>query len=113
MLPLDIGTVRGWLDALALALLAPALPAVLVRRLDRMIYLLAVQGVLLAAAAGVVALSTGTLHGYLAVAITIVAKVLVVPGILLFVLREVKLKQEVEAVIPPRVAILLALVLVL
>ena len=71
------------------------------------------QGVLLAAAAAVVALTTGTVHAYLAVALTVVVKVLVVPGILLFALREVRIKREVETVISQRQAFLLAVGLVL
>ena len=60
MILLDIGAARGLLDNLALLLLATALGSVLLRRLESSIRLLAVQGVLLAAAAAVVALATGT-----------------------------------------------------
>ncbi|MHB1131773.1 MAG: NADH-quinone oxidoreductase subunit K [Chloroflexota bacterium] len=110
---LDHGTARGILDTLALLLLATALGSVLLRRLESSIWLLAVQGVLLAAAAAVVALAAGTLHAYFAVLITIVVKVLVVPGVLLLALREVRNKREVETVLPQRPAFLVAVGLVL
>lgn len=113
MAVLDIGIAQGLLDGLALMLLTSAVWSVLVRRLENSIRLLAVQGVLLAAATAVVALTSGTGHAYLAVVLTIAAKVVVVPGILLYALREVKVKREVEVVVSGRVALLLAVGLVL
>jgi hydrogenase-4 component E len=110
---LDIATARGVVDTLALLLLATALASVVARRLDSAVYLLAAQGLLLAAVAAVVALTTGSSHGYVAVVLTILAKVLAVPGILVFVLREVRRKQEVESVLPQRFVFLLAIGLVL
>jgi hydrogenase-4 component E len=110
---LDIATARGVVDTLALLLLATALASVVARRLDSAVYLLAAQGLLLAAVAAVVDLTTGSSHGYVAVVLTILAKVLAVPGILVFVLREVRRKQEVESVLPQRFVFLLAIGLVL
>jgi hydrogenase-4 component E len=109
----DLQTAGGLLDSIALLLLATALGSVLVRRLEGSIRLLALQGLLLAAAAGVVALTTGSPHAYLAVAVTVCVKVLMVPGILLYALREVRLKREVEMVLPQRPAFLLAIGLVI
>lgn len=113
MILLDYQAARGLLDTLALLLLATALGSVLVRRLEHSIRLLAAQGVLLAAAAAVVALATGTTHALIAAALTLAVKVVVVPGILLFALREVRVTREVETVIPQRRAMLLAIGLVL
>lgn len=113
MIVLDVETARRILDNLALLLLATALWSVLVRRLDSSIRLLALQGLLLAAAAATVALTTGTGHAYIAVGITLAIKVVAVPGILLFVLREVRIKREVEVVLARRFALPLAIGLVL
>lgn len=113
MILLDLTTAQGLLDLLAVLLLGTALVSVLLRHLDGSIRLLALQGVLLAAAAAVVALSTGTAHAYLAVAITLLVKALVVPGILLFALREIRVQREVETVLPQRQAFLIAVGLVL
>ena len=113
MILLNMTAAQGLLDSLALLLLATALGSVLLRRLDSSIRLLAVQGILLSVAAAVVALTTGTAHAYLAVAITIAVKVLVVPGVMLMALREVRIKREVETVLPQRQAFLVAIGLVL
>ena len=113
MVLFDVETARGLLNSISLLLLVTALGSVLILRLESSIRLLAVQGLLLAAAAAVVALTTGASHAYVAVAITVIVKVLIVPGILLRVLREIRLKKEVEAVIPSRIALLLAIGLTL
>ncbi|MBI2955214.1 MAG: hydrogenase [Chloroflexi bacterium] len=110
---IDVESARGLLNVVSLLLLLTAPASVLLRRLGDSIVLLAGQGALLAAAAAVVALATGTSHAYVAVAITVAIKVLAVPGILLLVLREVTIKKEVEAVISQRLALLLAIGLVL
>ncbi len=113
MVLLDLQTAQGLLDSLALLLLVTALGMVLVRRLDNGIRLLAVQGVLLACAAAVVALTVGGGHAFVAVAITVAIKVIAVPGILLSALREVRVKREIEVVVAPRLAMMLAIGLVL
>lgn len=113
MILLDLQTAQGLLDTLALLLLASALGLVITRRLDGSIRLLAVQGILLAAAAAVVALTTGSPPAYAAILITVAVKVLVVPGVLLFALREVQIRREVETILPQRQAFLVAIGLVL
>lgn len=110
---LEIAAARGLLDGISILLLATALGSVLTRRLDRSIHLLVVQGLLLAAAAAVVALNMGTAHAYFAVALTVAIKVIVVPAILLHALREVRVKREVEVVLSRRLAFPLAVGLVL
>lgn len=110
---IDLETARALLNNISLLLLATALVSVFIRRLDSLIHLLAAQGLLLAGAAAAVALTTGTVHSYLAVAITLLIKALIVPGVLLFVLREVRIKREIEAVVSQRLAVLLAIALVL
>lgn len=113
MILIELDDARGILDAIALLLLATALGSVLIRRLHRSVHLLALQGLFLAAAAAVVAAATGTAHAYLAVAITILVKVLIVPAVLMFALREVRLKREVGSVLAKRPAFLLAMGLVM
>jgi hydrogenase-4 component E len=113
MTPIDEQTAQGLLDGLALLLLATALASVPLRRLENSIHLLSLQGLLLGGAASVVALADGGTHAYLAVAITLAVKVVLVPGILLYALNEVRVKREVEMVISQRAAFLLAIGLVL
>jgi hydrogenase-4 membrane subunit HyfE len=110
---LEMETARAVLDTLAVLLLVTAVASLLVHQLDTAIYLLAGQGLLLAGEAATVALASGTGHGYAAVALTVAAKVLIVPGVLLFVLSEVRLKREVELVLPRRFTLLLGIALVL
>ncbi len=113
MIFIDVTTARGLLDGLALLLLATTLGSIIPRQQENSIRLLALQGLLLSLAAAVVALATGTAHAYLAVAMTVVVKVIVVPGILLFALREVRVSREVHVILPQRQAFLIALGLVL
>lgn len=113
MFGLDLVTARTVLDNLALLLLASALVSMLVRRLDTIFVLLAGQGLLLTATAAVAAAATGTTHAYLAVVLTLIVKVIGIPGILLFALREVKIKREIELVLPPQISLVLAVALVL
>lgn len=113
MVLLDLQTSQRLLDSLALLLLVTGLGLVLVRRLDKAIQLLALQGGLLACAAAVVALSLGSGHAFVAVAITVAIKVVAVPVILFSALREVRVKREIETVVSSRQALLLAIGLVL
>ena len=100
-------------DVLAVALLATGLVSVAVRRLDTAIWLLIGQGVLLAATGGVIAVATGAVHVYLAAALTLAIKAVVIPVILFRVLRAVHIRREVELVLSTRSALLLAMVGVL
>ena len=100
-------------DVLAVALLATGLVSVAVRRLDTAIWLLIGQGVLLAATGGVIAVATGAVHVYLAAALTLAIKAVVIPVILFRVLRAVHIRREVELVLSMRSALLLAMVGVL
>ncbi len=110
---LDAKTAQTALDGLALLLLSVSIWSVIVRRLDSSIHLLVGQGLLLAAATMVLALNSGSAHAYFTVLITLLVKVIAVPGILLVALRGLKVKREVELVIPTRLALLFAIGLVL
>lgn len=113
MIVFDLATARALLDGLALVLLASALGSMLMRRLDSIVVLLAGQGLLLTLAAAVVAVTTGAVHAYLAVGITLAIKVVAVPWVLLYALREVRVKRELELVLPQQLSVVLALALVL
>ncbi len=113
MIHLSLESTRDATDTLALLLLLTSLGSVLVHRLDHSILLLAVQGALLAVVAVVVAIETGAVHAYIAVVVTFVVKALTVPGVMLHALRGVRLKQESALVVSRRVALLLALALLL
>jgi hydrogenase-4 component E len=103
---------ENFIDTLALLLLATAVGSTLTRRIESGIRLLAAQGLLLAAASAAVALAVGEPHAYFAVALTLVVKVLAVPALLLRALREVRIKHEVELVIPRPLGLIVALALV-
>jgi hydrogenase-4 component E len=109
---LDPESARSIIDTLALLLLATALGLVMVYRLDYAIGLLTVQGALLTAVAATTALAELGLHTVLAVLVTFAVKVVAIPLVLRHSLRPVKLKQEVELVISPRLALLAAIALV-
>lgn len=109
---LDVTTARGIVDTLALLLLATALGLVATHRLDHAIAVLAWQGLLLTAVAGTVALAEGSPHASIAAILTFSVKVVGIPWILRSSLRRVRLKQEVELVIAPRLAMLVAIALV-
>ncbi|MBI4496902.1 MAG: hypothetical protein HY689_03255 [Chloroflexi bacterium] len=110
---LDPETTRSLLDALAVVLLGITLGSVLAHRLDHAIFLLAAQGIILTGAATVAALAGGGSHGAAAVALTLAVKVLGIPGVLLFALREVHAPREMEVTLPYRLALPVAVGLVL
>jgi hydrogenase-4 component E len=100
-------------DILAVALLATGLVSVAARRLEVAIWLLVLQGVLLGATAGSIAVASGAVHVYVATALTVIIKAVVLPSILFRVLRAVRVRREVELVLSTRVALLLAVAAVL
>lgn len=110
---LDLATARDVLDALALCLLATGLISTLLHRLSSFITLIAVQGLLLAGCAIAVALATGELHAYLALAVTVVVKVFGVPAVLTLALRQVRQRREIEPVISHKLAFVVAVGLTL
>jgi hydrogenase-4 component E len=113
MIHLSIASARETIDTLAFLLLLTSFGSVLVHRLDQSIILLAVQGALLAVVAVVVAVQTGAVHAYIAVVVTFVVKAVAVPGLMLHALHGVRLKPEAELVISRRLALLIAVALLL
>lgn len=101
------------LDVLTLAFLGLTLAMVVVRRLDRAILLVAGQSSVLALVALVEASHSGTAHAYLAFGLTVLVKVIAIPVILLRVLNGIRVKREIEAVLPVKVAFSIAVALTL
>jgi hydrogenase-4 component E len=110
---LDPGASRSALDAVSLLLLATALSSTLLLRTQTFVRLLALQGVLLAAAAGAVALAEPSVHSYIAVAITALVKAAAVPLALRYALRRVGRGSGAEIVLSRKLTFLLAVALIL
>ncbi|MCC6177841.1 MAG: hydrogenase [Chloroflexi bacterium] len=106
--PSDPSLARGAIDAIALLLLATVLASTLVLRVESFVRLLAVQGVLLAAAAGAIALGEGTLHAYAALIVTALVKAVGVPGALAYALRRIGRPRGAEVVLSRKVLFVLA-----
>jgi hydrogenase-4 membrane subunit HyfE len=113
MMLLDPGVARSVVDALALGLLATGLISTLLQRLSSFITLLAVQGILLSGAAATVALSSGDLHAYVALAGTVGVKAIGVPLVLTIALHRVRQRRDGDAVISHRLAFVAAVGLTL
>ena len=110
---LDPDAARGILDAVALLLLATALGSTLLARTQTLVQMLVLQGVLLAAGAGTVALAAPSLHSYAAVAITALVKAVAVPLVLRYALRRVGRSGDAGAVVSPKLTFVLAVALIL
>ena len=108
--PLDA---RQLFDGLAVTMLAITLLSAATHRLDRAIQLLAAQGLILTAAATVGALTDGSLHSFLVVALTLGVKALGIPGILFFALRETHVRREMDVALPYHLSLVIAVGLVL
>jgi hydrogenase-4 component E len=107
------GVARSTLDAMSLLLLATAIGSTLILRTDAFVRLLALQGVLLAAAAGAVVLAFPSLHGVSAVAITALVKAVAVPLTFRYALRRVGRAGGAEVVLSRKLTFVLAVALVL
>lgn len=112
-MPVDAGALRSALDVISLLLLATGLGSTLLLRTHAFVRLLALQGVLLAAAAGAVALSEPTLHTYVAAAITGLVKAVAVPLALRLALHRVGRVGGSEIVLSRKLAFVLAVALIL
>jgi hydrogenase-4 component E len=101
------------LDTVALALIGLAMFGVLQRRLETTIVALVVQGVLLGAAAGAVALAEMSWRPWAAMLIALAVKAVAIPALLWLVLQRLTVRHEVETVVPLKLAFPLAIGLVL
>jgi hydrogenase-4 component E len=101
------------LDGIALLLIALSVGVALTRRLDRAVWLLVGQGVLLVGAALVITIGAPSVHGLATIALTLIVKVIAVPMLLAVVVRRLPLRQETTVVLSPSSAALIAFGLVL
>jgi hydrogenase-4 component E len=108
MSPLEAG---GLIERLAVLLLALAVGSLLLRDLAAGIWALALQSLLLVAIGVVAAASTGQTHAWIAAGLTLAVKVIAIPLILRAALGRVRLKREVDPVLPDRVVLLLGIAL--
>jgi hydrogenase-4 component E len=104
--PLEAG---GLIERLAALLLALAVGSLLLRELAAGIWALALQSLLLVAIGVVAAASTGEPHAWVAAGLTLAVKVVAIPLILRTALGRVRLKREVDPVLPDRVVLLLGI----
>lgn len=104
---------RAMFDGLAIALLGITLLSTATHRLDRAIYLLAAQGIVLTAAAAVGAMADVNAHSVVAVALTFGVKALAIPAILLFALRETRVRREMDVALPYHLSLAIAVGLAL
>ncbi|HEV8632864.1 MAG TPA: NADH-quinone oxidoreductase subunit K [Chloroflexota bacterium] len=108
MSSLDAGLV---IERLAAALLALAVGSLLLRELAAGIWALALQSLLLVAIGVVAAASTGETHAWVAAGLTFAVKVVAIPLVLRAALGRVRLKREVDPVLPDRIVLLLGIAL--
>lgn len=101
------------IDGLAVLLLVVALVGVATYQLERGVWLVGAQALVLAAVAFTIAVATGALHVYAAALLTVAIKVVVIPTVLLRVLQRVRLRHESEPAVPAKPAMLVAIGLVL
>jgi hydrogenase-4 membrane subunit HyfE len=103
----------GSLDALAIALLLLAIIGVTAYQLERGIWLVCGQALVLAIIALTIGLATASWHVYAAAALTVLVKMIVIPAILLRVLQRVQRRHETEPATSVRGSFFVAIVLVL
>lgn len=97
----------------ATGLLGLALGVLLARRLNVAIGMLAGQGLLLALAAGAVALDSGTLHSWIGFGVTLLVKALLIPLVLFHVVRRLKMEQALRLGLSLKLAVPVAIGLML
>jgi hydrogenase-4 component E len=100
-------------DRTAAALIVLAIGSLMLRSLRAGIVALGVQSLLLVAIGAAVALADAEPGLWVAVAVTFVVKVLVIPFVLTRALELVRLKREVDPVLPDRLVLLGGVALVL
>jgi hydrogenase-4 component E len=106
---LHAATVVDWV---AVGLLGTALAALLARRLETEITLLAVQGALLSVAALAVAQDERTVHAAVSCVLTVAVKLAGVPLLLLWVLQRLHIRHESAPLISRKLGLGLGIVLV-
>lgn len=82
-------------------------------RLFRAVYAVAVQSACIGLAGGVLAAATGNVDLWVIAGITIVVKAIGLPWLLLYVVKRVQIRRDIEPVIPVTVTLVLAAAIVL
>jgi hydrogenase-4 component E len=100
------------IDLLGALLLFTMLLILASGQLFRAIYAVAAQAVFLGVAGAVLAAATGNVHLWIIAGITIAAKALFLPWLLIRVVRRVQISREIEPVIPTHVTLALAAAIV-
>jgi hydrogenase-4 membrane subunit HyfE len=100
-------------DGLAVLLLLIALAGLATHRLERGVWLIGAQGIVLATVAASIAAGTGAWHVYAAALLTLAVKVLAIPLVLLRVLQSVRQRREIAPLLSTKLVLLLAIGLVL
>lgn len=108
----DLVTAARLLDACSAGIVVIGVLIAATRSIGRAIWLLAVQGALLAAAALAVGLATGTIHIVVGGLLTLATKAIVVPLILGRVLRHSPVRVERHPFLGPRASLIIAIVIV-
>jgi hydrogenase-4 component E len=103
----------NWVDQLATALLVVVLFQTLTHHLATSIVVVAVQGAILTAVAGLLALGIGSPHAYLGAALTAVVRMLLIPILLWAALNRVHVKVESQPLLPARAMLGIAIGLAL
>ncbi|MBI5509457.1 MAG: hypothetical protein HY903_11965 [Deltaproteobacteria bacterium] len=96
------------IDVLGALLLFTTLLILAAGQLYRAIYAVAVQAVFLGIAGAVLAAATGNVDLWIIAGITIVAKGVLLPWLLLWVIRRIQIRRDIEAVIPINVTLAFA-----
>jgi hydrogenase-4 component E len=100
------------IDVLGALLLFTMLLILAAGQLYRAIYAVAAQAVFLGIAGAVLAAATGSVDLWIIAGITILAKAILLPWLLLRVVRRVQISREIEPVIPMSVTLALAAAIV-
>ncbi len=95
-------------DALAVALLGAALASVAMRGLVAGVWLLVVQSVLLSLVAATIAAASGVAHMWAAAVLTLAVRAVAVPAVMFLVLGRIALRRELRPILSTRVALLVA-----
>ena len=105
-------TVQTIIDDLGALLLFTMILILAAGQIYRAIYAVAAQSLLIAIAGGVLAAATGNPDLWVIAGITLVVKTIVLPSVLHWVVRRLKVRREVEPVIPVAATLALAVVVV-
>ena len=110
---MNTGLVHTVIDDLGALLLFTMILIVAASQIPRAIYAVAAQSLLIAIAGAVLAKATGNVDLWVIAAITLIVKAIVLPWLLLWVVRRMNIKREVEPVIPDLATLALAVMFVM